>query len=99
MIPAACDIVADLDVAIDVLSDHLDGSAITLLKVARVINALRAAAAFIRELPETGCETCGPNGPCRFPTFCSLVDASYGLLERTPCNSHGGKTREERGNG
>ena len=82
MIPAACEIVADLDAAIDVLSNHLDGSVITLLKVARVINALRAAAAFIRELPETGCETCGPNGPCRFPTFCSLVDASYGKPHR-----------------
>jgi hypothetical protein len=78
MIPAACDIVADRDRCIDVLSNHLDGSVITLLKVARVINALRAAAAFLRELPETGCETCGPKGPCRFPTFCSLVDASYG---------------------
>jgi hypothetical protein len=74
---AAREIVADLDAAIDGLIERLDGSAIALLEIARVINALKAAAAFLRELP-TGCETCGPNGPCRFPTFCSLVEASYG---------------------
>ena len=75
---AAREIVADLDAAIDGLIERLDGSGIALLEIARVINALKATAAFIRELPETGCETCGPNGPCRFPTFCSLVNSSYG---------------------